>query len=71
MRERKNDIATQQDESGVDMNCDPDELTEEQLLAEFRISLKQALAGQTRPAEEVMREIRQMLAAEDDASNNN
>ena len=66
MPERKSAIDIEQDESGIDMNCDPDELTKEQLLAEFRISMKQALAGQTRPAQEAIDEIRRKLAADAD-----
>ena len=65
-RERKNDIATQQDKSGIDMNCDPDELTKEELLDNIRVSMRQALAGNVRPAREALAEIRSKHASNAD-----
>ena len=64
--ERKSAIDIEQDESGIDMNIDPDELTKEQLLENIRVSMRQALAGNVQPAREALAEIRSKHASNAD-----
>ena len=57
----------------VDIECDAeidddDEPTTEELVEMLRESLEDVKAGRTRPAREVMRELREMLAADTDKS---
>ena len=47
---------------------DEDEPTTEELVEMLREALEDVKAGRTRPARAVMRELREMLAADDDAS---
>ena len=51
-----------------DATLDDDEPTTEELVEKLRLALHQANTGQTRPAKEVIHEIREMLAADDDTS---
>ena len=51
--------------SGVDER-DEDEPTEEQILLSLRESMKQAPAGQSRPAREALAEIRARISADAD-----
>ena len=44
-----------------------DEPTKEEILQDIRISMQQALDGQTRPAREALNEIRSKIAADADA----
>ena len=53
-----------------DASLDDDEPTTDELAEMLRESLQQAMEGKTRPASEVMRELREILAADDDASRN-
>ncbi|MCY4466076.1 MAG: hypothetical protein OXE46_11110 [Chloroflexi bacterium] len=46
---------------------DDDEPTTEELIEMFRQALEDVKAGRTRPASEVLRELREMLADDDDA----
>ena len=59
-----------EDVSDRDASIDDDEPTSEELVEMLREAIHQANTGQTRPANEVMRELREMLAADDDASTN-
>ena len=43
---------------------DDDLPTTEEILEDIRVSMKQALAGQTRPAREALAEIRRKIAAD-------
>lgn len=47
---------------------DDDEPTTEELVEMLRQAVQEANSGQTRPAREVMRELREMLAADADKS---
>ena len=55
----------------ADIECDAeidddDDPTSEELIEMLRESLEDVKAGRTRPAREVMRELREMLAEDDD-----
>lgn len=52
----------------VESPLDDDEPTSEELVEMLRQALHEANTGQTRPASEIMRELREMLAADADAS---
>ncbi len=56
------------DRLAMDPSIDDDEPTTEELVAMLRQALHEAKTGQTRPASEVLRELREMMAADDDAS---
>ncbi len=51
----------------ADAPLDDDEPTEEDIRSSIRRSMRQALAGETRPADEALEEIRRELAAYADA----
>ena len=65
-------VKTQDEETAVaempDDIHDDDEPTTEELVEMLRESLRDVEAGRTRPAREVMAEIREMLAADANAS---
>ena len=54
--------------SSLDASVDADEPTSEELVDMLRQALHEAETGQTRPSREIMRELREMLAADGDAS---
>ena len=56
------------DDLAYDASLDDDEPTTEELVEMLRESLEDVKAGRTRPAREVMRELREMLAADADKS---
>ena len=55
-------------ESEIDASIDNDEPTTKELVEMLRESVHQANAGNTRPASEVMRELREMLAEDGNAN---
>ncbi len=57
-------------ESEVDID-DDDEPTTQELVEMLRESLEDVKAGRTRPAREFLRELRETLAADDDAGRDN
>ncbi len=65
--ERKTPAKAIEDDSEFTMAIDDDEPTSEELVEMLRESLEDVKAGRTRPAREVMRELREMLAADADA----
>ena len=58
-----------EEDSKVDESID-DEPTSEELVGMLKQAIREANEGKTRPASEVMGELREMLAADDDASRN-
>ncbi len=54
------------EDSDFDASADDDEPTTEAILEHIRRSMKQALAGQTRPAREALAEIRSEIEADAD-----
>ena len=52
-------------DSELDTPLDDDEPTSEELVNMLRESIKQANAGQTRPIEELLRELDEILAEDD------
>ena len=65
--ERKTAIGLANDEI-ADVAPHDDEPTEEEFRASVRRSMRQALAGETRPADEALEDIRRELAGYADAS---
>ncbi|MCY3797643.1 MAG: hypothetical protein OXG84_07540 [Chloroflexi bacterium] len=66
--ERKTPTKAIEDDSEFASALDDDEPTTEELIEMLRESLEDVKAGRTRPAREVMRELREMLAADADYS---
>ena len=66
--ERKTPVNAIEDDSELAAANDDDEPTSEELVEMLRQALHEADTGQTRPAREVMRELREMLAADADKS---
>ena len=66
--ERKTPVKAKDDDSEFATATDDDEPTSEELVEMLRQALYEANTGQTRPAKEVMRELREMLAADADKS---
>ena len=66
--ERKTPTKAIEDDSELASAIDDDEPTTEELIEMLRESLEDVKAGRTRPAREVMRELREMLAADADYS---
>ena len=65
--DRKTVAKAAEEDSEFNTAIDDDELTEEEIRASIRRSMQQALAGETRPADEALQEIRRELAAHADA----
>ncbi len=65
--ERKTPSENLKEDSEFATAIDDDEPTSEELVEMLRESLEDVKAGRTRPAREVMRELREMLAADADA----
>ena len=66
--ERDAPADTLDDKMAMEPSIDDDEPTTEELVAMLRQALHEAKTGQTRPASEVIRELREIMAADDDAS---
>lgn len=66
--ERKTPVKAIDDDSDFDTAIDDDEPTSEELVEMLRESVQQANSGQTRPIEELLRELDEILAEDDDAS---
>lgn len=64
--ERKTPSEILKEDSEFATAIDDDEPTEEEFRASIRRSMQQALAGETRPADEALEEIRRELAANAD-----
>ena len=54
-------------DSELDTFIDDDEPTSEELIEMVKQAIREVNEGKTRPADEVMREVREMLAADDDS----
>lgn len=65
--ERKTPAQVIEDSSEFSPTIDDDEPTSEELIEMLRESLKDVKAGRTRPAREFLRELRETLAADEDA----
>ena len=57
-------------DSELDTFIDDDEPTSEELIEMLKQAIREVNEGKTRPADEVMREVREMLASDDNASTN-
>ena len=66
--ERDAPADTLDDKMAMEPSIYDDEPTTEELVAMLRQALHEAKTGQTRPASEVIRELREIMAADDDAS---
>ncbi|MYD11642.1 MAG: hypothetical protein F4X02_16555 [Chloroflexi bacterium] len=66
--ERKSAVGLVNDDIADDAPHDDDEPTTEELIEMLRQAVHEASTGQTRPAREVMRELRELLAADADKS---
>lgn len=66
--ERKTAVGLSDEDIADDAPHDDDEPTTEDLIEMLRESLEDVKAGRTRPAREVMRELREMLATDADKS---
>ena len=66
--ERKTAAKVVEEDSERSTAIDDDEPTTEELVEMLRQAIHEANTGQTRPAREVMRELREMLAADADKS---
>lgn len=66
--ERDASADTLDDKMAMEPSIDDDEPTTEELVDMLRQALHEAKTGQTRPASEVIRELREIMAADDDAS---
>ncbi len=65
--ERKTPVKAIEDNSEFATSTDDDEPTTEELIEMLRESLEDVKAGRTRPAKEFLRELRETLAADEDA----
>ena len=63
---RKPDAKVIDKDSELDASLDDYEPTREEILANIRRGMKQALSGQTRPAREALAEIRREIGADAD-----
>ncbi|MCY3976856.1 MAG: hypothetical protein OXG23_02050 [Chloroflexi bacterium] len=66
--ERKTPTKAIEDDSELASAIDDDEPTTEELIEMLRESVQQANSGQTRPVDELLRELDEILAENDDAS---
>ncbi len=66
--ERKTPVKAIEDDSELASAIDDDEPTTEELVEMLRESVQQANSGQTRPVDELLRELDEILAENDDAS---
>ena len=65
--ERKTPVKATEDDSEFATTTDDDEPTTEELIEMLRESVQQANSGQTRPVDELLRELDEILAEDDDA----
>ena len=65
--ERKTPVKAIEDDSEFATATDDDEPTTEELIEMLRESVQQANSGQTRPVDELLRELDEILAEDDDA----
>ena len=65
--ERKTPVKTIEDDNEIAAAIDDDEPTTEELVEMLRESVQQANSGQTRPIEELLRELDDILDDDDDA----
>ena len=66
--ERKTPVGLVDEDTVDDAPHDDDEPTTDELVEMLRQAVHEAKTGQTRPAREVMQELREMLAADADKS---
>lgn len=66
--ERKTPAKEIEDNSKFTVAIDDDEPTSEELVEMLRESIEDVKAGRTRPVEELLRELDEILAEDDDAS---
>ena len=65
--ERKTPVQAIEDDSEFATSADDDEPTEEEIRTSIRRSMRQAVSGETRPADEALEEIRREIAGYADA----
>ena len=65
--ERKTPVNAIEEDSEFATSTDDDEPTAEELIEMLRESVQQANSGQTRPVDELLRELDEILAEDDDA----
>ncbi len=65
--ERKTPVQAIEDDSEFATSTDDDEPTEEEIRTSIRRSMRQAVSGETRPADEALEEIRREIAGFADA----
>ena len=65
--ERKTPVQAIEDDSEFATSTDDDEPTEEEIRTSIRRSMRQAVSGETRPADEALEEIRREIAGYADA----
>jgi len=66
-KDRKAATGLLEDHLAADTASDDNEPTTEELVEMLRESIQQANAGQTRPVEELLRELDEIVAEDDDA----
>ncbi len=66
--DRKAAAEMMEEVSEVDALADDDEPTSEELIVMLKQAIREVNEGKTRPAREAMRELREMMAADDNAS---